>query len=294
MNDQEPLAAAGDAGSLQLDRAEYAENVPERCAACGQALGGSYYELGGRICCAACQARIVAALAGRPGAAGFLRAAGAGLGAAAVGSAIYFAVRAATGYQFGLISILVGFLVGRAVHWGCGGRGGWPYQALAVLLTYLAIVSTYVPVILEVTKRQQATATATASPTATAAPPAAAAPTATAGRAGGAVAAVASPVTAPETTPETALGPGTAGAAGGRPPAPAGATRIPSLRRLADLGAGYGLLMLVAAAVPFMGGVGVLGLIIIAIGLYEAWKLNRRPRLTVSGPHTLAPQAWRR
>ena len=58
MNDQEPLAAAGDAGSLQLDRAEYAENAPERCAACGQALGGSYYEVGGRICCAACQERI--------------------------------------------------------------------------------------------------------------------------------------------------------------------------------------------------------------------------------------------
>ncbi len=55
MNDQEPLAAAGDAGSLQLDRAEYAENAPERCAGCGQALGGSYYEVGGRVCCAACR-----------------------------------------------------------------------------------------------------------------------------------------------------------------------------------------------------------------------------------------------
>lgn len=52
MNDQEPLAAAGDAGGLQLDRAEYAENAPERYAACGQALGGSYYEVGGRICSA--------------------------------------------------------------------------------------------------------------------------------------------------------------------------------------------------------------------------------------------------
>jgi len=273
MNDHEPLAAAGDAGSLQLDRAEYAENAPERCAACGQALGGSYYELGGRICCAACQERIVAAFAGRPGAAGFLRAAGAGLAAAAVGSAIYFAVRAATGFQFGLISILVGFLVGRAVHWGCGGRGGWPYQALAVLLTYLAIVSTYVPVILEVAKRQQTAAAATASPTATVA------------RAGS---------DAAQAAPATAPAPGAAPAAGSRPPARAGAAQSSPLRRLANLGAGYGLLLLVAAAVPFMGGVGILGLIIIAIGLYEAWKLNRRPRLTVSGPHVIAPQAWRR
>lgn len=219
MNDQEPLAAAGDGGGLQLDRAEYAENAPERCAVCGQALGGSYYEVGGRICCAACQERIVAALTGHPGAAGFLRAAAAGLGAAAVGSAIFFAVRAATGYQFGLISILVGFLVGKAVHWGCGGRGGWPYQALAVLLTYLAIVSTYVPVLLDAIKQHQA------------------------------------------------------------------------LGSLAEV---YPLLLLFAAEVPFRGGVGILGLIIIAIGLYEAWKLNQRPRLVVTGPHAIAPQAWRR
>jgi hypothetical protein len=46
MNDQEPHAEAGDAGSLQLDRAEYDQNAPDRCAACGQALGGSYYEVG--------------------------------------------------------------------------------------------------------------------------------------------------------------------------------------------------------------------------------------------------------
>jgi len=216
MNDQEPrpaAGAAGAAGSLQLDRAEYAENAPERCAACGQALGGSYYEVGGRVCCPSCQERLVAAREGRPGPAGFLLAAAAGLGAAAVGAAIYFAVRAATGYQFSLISILVGFLVGKAVHWGCGGRGGWPYQALAVLLTYLAIVSTYVPLIVEAAKQQQ--------------------------------------IAAP-------------------------------------------LLLLIAAAVPFMGGVGILGWIIIAIGLYEAWKLNLRPPLTVTGPHALAPQAWRR
>jgi hypothetical protein len=276
MNDQEPLAAAGDVGSLQLDRAEYAENAPERCAACGQALGGSYYEVGGRICCAACQERIVAALAGRPGPAGFLRAAAAGLGGAAVGSAIFFAVRAATGYQFGLISILVGFLVGKAVHWGCGGRGGWPYQTLAVLLTYLAIVSTYVPPILDAIKQRQAAPTA-ATATATAA---------TAGAGGDGV--KAAPAQAP------APGSGQPAAAGSRAPA-RGAARQPSpFRALANLAEGYALLLLLAAAVPFMGGVGILGLIIIAIGLYEAWQLNRRPRLAVTGPHALVPQAWRR
>jgi hypothetical protein len=279
MNDQEPLAAAGAAGSLQLDRAEYAENAPERCAACGQGLGGSYYEVGGRVCCAACQERLVAALAGRPGPSGFLRAAAAGLSAAAVGSAIFFAVRAATGYEFGLISILVGFLVGKAVHWGCGGRGGWPYQALAVLLTYLAIVSTYVPPILGMIKQHQAAATTAATT------PAATTATAAPGGAGaGSDGAQAAP----------ASGPGQAMAAGSLAPARGGAHQPTPFRALANLAEGYALLLLLAAAVPFMGGVGILGLIIIAIGLYEAWKLNRRPRLAVTGPHALAPQAWRR
>ncbi len=271
MNDQEPLVAAGDAGGLQLDRAEYAENAPERCAVCGQALGGSYYEVGGRICCAACQERIVAALAGRPGAAGFVRAAAAGLGAAAVGSAVYFAVRAATGYQFGLISILVGFLVGKAVHWGCGGRGGWAYQALAVLLTYLAIVSIYVPVTLEVVKQEQAAATTAGTVETTAA------------GAG----------TASDGAKAAATGSGQAAATRGGAPA-RGAARQPASRSLPHPAATLAMALLVATTVPFLGGVGILGLIIIAIGLYEAWKLNRRPRLAVSGPHVLAPQAWRR
>ena len=40
-----------------------------------------------------------------------------------------------------LIAIVVGLFVGRAVRWGSGGRGGRLYQGLAVVLTYLAIVS---------------------------------------------------------------------------------------------------------------------------------------------------------
>jgi hypothetical protein len=38
-------------------------------------------------------------------------------------------------------------------------------------------------------------------------------------------------------------------------------------------------------ALPFLAGFqNILGLIIIAIGLYEAWKLNQRAKLTVAGP----------
>jgi hypothetical protein len=214
---------AGEAvsGELQLDRAEFAEGgQASRCAACGQALAGSYYEVDGHIVCAGCHQRLLDAFQQRLAGGGFPRAALAGLGAAAVGAGIYLAVRSATGYEVGLISILVGFMVGKAVHWGSRGRGGWLYQALAMALTYLAIVSTYIPLFY-----QSQAAGALHSPAA-----------------GAGVAAV--------------------------------------LLNAA-------LLVFAAAAVPFMGGVRIVGLIIIAIGLYEAWKLNRRPLLRVSGPHAL-------
>jgi hypothetical protein len=208
-------------GELRLDRAEFAEGgQATRCAACSQALAGSYYEVDGRVVCAECHQRLLDAYQRRLAAGGFPRAALAGLGAAVVGAGIYLAVRSATGYEVGLISILVGYLVGKAVNWGSSGRGGWPYQALAVVLTYLAIVSTYIPLYLQ----------------AQAADPAHA-PVAGAGVVGVVVKAVA--------------------------------------------------LVIAAAVVPFMGGVRIVGLIIIAIGLYEAWKLNRRPLLRVSGPHAL-------
>src|SRR5205085_4370131 len=76
-----------------------------------------------------------------------LRATGLGLLAAAAGCLLYFAVAAITGREFGVVAIAVGLMVGEAVRRGSRGRGGWAYQTLAVALTYLAIVSTYVPLI---------------------------------------------------------------------------------------------------------------------------------------------------
>ncbi|HEU4828187.1 MAG TPA: hypothetical protein VFT04_03225, partial [Gemmatimonadales bacterium] len=72
-----------------------------------------------------------------------------GLGGAVAGAALYYAILAITGYEIGLVAIAVGWLVGRAVQLGARNRGGWLYQGLAVILTYLAIVSTYIPYILE-------------------------------------------------------------------------------------------------------------------------------------------------
>ena len=51
-----------------------------------------------------------------------------------------------------------------------------------------------------------------------------------------------------------------------------------------------GLLILFgySLAAPFLAGYrNILGLFIIGLGLYEAWRLNRRPQLVLSGPHAL-------
>ncbi len=56
-------------------------------------------------------------------------------------------------------------------------------------------------------------------------------------------------------------------------------------------GAGLALVLLfaIAFAAPFLGGFeNFMGWIIIAIGLYEAWKLNRREKLDFEGPFRVA------
>ena len=72
----------------------------------------------------------------------FAKALGLGAAAAALGAGVYFGVEALTGYEFGLIAVVVGLLVGAAVRRGSSGRGGWRYQVLAMFLTYSAVVAT--------------------------------------------------------------------------------------------------------------------------------------------------------
>ena len=156
-----------------------------------------------------------------------VRALGAGLGAAFIGSLVYFLVSALTGYEFGLIAIAVGWGVGMAVRWGSNGRGGKGYQVLAVALTYLAIVSAYIPPIIEeVLEPAALEEEAVHEP---------------------AIAADISTIAEPE-EPAT----------------------------IRDLVMGTVSLLALAAAAPFLAGAeNVIGLLIIGIGLWEAWKLNR-------------------
>lgn len=203
-------------GSMQFDQAEYATPaVGAACAVCMQAVFESYFEVNGQLFCPSCTDALDEALTGGSGLRRFARAALFGLGGAVVGCGIYFAVLALTGYEVGLVSILVGLLVGGAVRKGCDGRGGWLYQALAMYLTYAAIVTTYASVFLM---------------------------------------------------------------RGGAQQINAGDVQLPFAVVVI-------LTWVFAHAAPFLGGAdNLIGLVIIAIALYEAWKINQRPRFDIQGP----------
>ncbi|HVT58323.1 MAG TPA: hypothetical protein VHR45_07975 [Thermoanaerobaculia bacterium] len=237
---------AGDLETIQFERADFgaqgagAEEL--HCVRCKAELRGSYFDLNGQPACERCRYLVEETYRRGPGKAGLLRAAAAGLGAAAAGALLYYAVLALTGYQVGLIAIVVGWMVGKSVRWGSRGHGGWRYQGLAMFLTYMAIASTYLPLAVTAFEKQRAAASS--------------------GAAGGA-SAVAALAAAP---------------AGERRPAP-GAGRI-ALAILA--------LLALAAAMPLLGGFHhPLGLLIMAFGVLQAWSLNKRPVLAITGPYQI-------
>ena len=149
---------------------ELAEPAPVACASCGAAIRSTYYQVGQAITCEQCRWRVDSEATGGSSTGRFLKASLLGFGAAGVGAGLYYAVRALTGYEFGLIAIVVGVLVGGAVRMGSAHRGGMPYQVLAMFLTYTSIVSTYIPDIIKVIRDQGVSEQAAPAPNAAASP----------------------------------------------------------------------------------------------------------------------------
>jgi len=251
---------------LQFDRAEFGTEAPAMlaCGHCGASIASAYYEAGGKTICEKCRYALEAFLESRAGVGGAVKAVLAGLGAAFGGGLIYYAVLKLSGYEFGLIAIVVGYLVGAAVRWGSGNRGGAFYQAVAVTLTYVAIVGTYVPLIIsEVRARAEQEASqqqqnqqpgfggqhsATGTP----------------GSGQDAPKAEGTGASVRESAAGDSQGAQTTGAA-----------------------SAVALFVLFVLALPFLQGFqNILGLLIIGFGLYQAWKMNRRVRLVFDGPFT--------
>ena len=226
--------------AVQFTKAEYADPgaATATCALCQHAVGDRYFEVNGQTTCEACAEQVRQAHGVRPGVGGFARAVIAGIAAGAAGALLYYGVLALTGYEFGLIAVVVGYMVGRAVHWGSSGRGGALYQTTAVALTYLAIVTCYVPFIIEGLSKapqQEAAAATAAEPATTAAP--------------------------------------------GEEPPPSGR----------DIVLFFGIFAAIVLASPFLGGFSnVIGWLIIGFALFEAWKINRRVDVAITGPYDVA------
>jgi hypothetical protein len=240
---------------LQFDKADVTEEStgPLVCHVCQRHLYDVYFEVDAQPSCEMCRYELESERSRGSGPGRFARALLAGGFAGLVGAGLYYAVLALTGYEVGLVAIVVGFLVGFGVRWGSRGHGGWPYQVLAVAITYVAIVSTYVPFIFEEIQEMNATE----------------------------VAAESTPGVVAEAALEVPPDAGAVPASGGESASLELEEEITPGQAMVAL-ALFGVFVL---AIPFLGGFqNILGILIIGFGLYQAWKINQRQPLVIEGP----------
>lgn len=249
------------AGDLQFDKAVYKDNAsgPSVCAACKSPLAGSYYQVNQSVTCPSCKTRLEKQFTSGSPAGRVIKALAFGIPAAILGAGLYYLIMDLTGYELGLVAIVIGWMVGAAVRKGSNYSGGLPYQIIAVVLTYMAICSTYIPSIIK--GMEQSYTEESADP-------------------------AMKPVTmkfelltdyaeaadAPE--PQAAQS-----AVAGVNPAPEEEVT------LFQYALGFAVLFAFALAAPFlMGFSNIIGLLIIGFGVFEAWKMNKKAGLDIQGP----------
>lgn len=268
------------------------------CVSCGEAIAGVFFRASGQVVCAGCRERWIAEREAGTPAGRFVRAAALGVGAAVVSAVGWYWIARLTEREFGLIAILVGLLVGGAVRLGSRRRGGWAYQALAILLTYTAIVSSYIPGILEAAKEweNETEVAELAAAELVEAEPAAVGVAADGASTGGAPEVASGDAVVAAAGTEGAQGAladeetemPAAGEQGAAEAAPAALVEGgPIVGGVAGLAIGILLLVALAFAAPFLGGFeNIFGWVILGIALYQAWTMNRREVLEFEGPFT--------
>jgi hypothetical protein len=150
MSDQEPRIGKEE---LQFDRVITESPSPAApgqpgvtCAACRTSIQTVYHHINGKVFCSRCRSAVESAARTPRGLVPLMTAGLFGLGAGAVGAAIYYAVIAFAHLEIGLVAILIGYMVGYAVRKGARGSGGLRFQVMAVALTYAAIALAYTPI----------------------------------------------------------------------------------------------------------------------------------------------------
>lgn len=249
---------------LQLDTAEFAEESDGvlKCSVCHLQFGNEYFDINGIKCCENCKngAKVIWD-AGSP-VARFIKAALFGSGAGIAGTAIYLGVLMATGYEIGLISILVGWMVGSAVFVGCERRGGLTYQILAIFITYTAIVSAYVPYYLMEYRGAEASVEESIEVEEPSDGAIALSENSEAIEDG--------PITSPSESEQVETGEAADNAS------------------FTEIVTGAFFLVGFIYSIPFLGGFSnILGLLIIGFALWQAWQMNEKRKLVVSGPYKI-------
>jgi hypothetical protein len=149
------MTVPGSPDRRPLDFSSPADQSPSNpvCSSCKAEISDQYWAAGPAVLCGTCRDAVergqsvspeVTARTGR-----FTRALLLGVGGMLVGATVWYAVAKLANIEAGLIAILLGFLVGKAVFAGSGNRGGRRYQVLAVVLTYLGIGVAYTPFAVE-------------------------------------------------------------------------------------------------------------------------------------------------
>lgn len=256
---------------LQFDTAEPVStdstevSSTNSCAICSQTIGDAYFSVGGQAVCPACCDKLKAPVLGTRWSRLF-KASLLGLGAGLIGAIIWFAIRRVTHYEIGLVAILVGLMVGKAVRVGSGNQGGRGYQILAVVLTYCCIAANYMPDIFEsLLQMSREEAVEKENPVND------------------------TKLTRTDSESDSKEEANTAAAT--HSPAEAETEPMGVLGMIGAMAILLGLVFVFSLTTPFLAGFeNLIGLLIIGFALWEAWKLNARQELIINGPYQMRPR----
>jgi hypothetical protein len=199
-----------------------------------------------------------------------------GFGAAVVGAIIYYVVMRYLNLEIGLVAILTGWMVGKAMSKATAGRGGLLLQISAGLLTYASVAMAYAPfAFLQLgSSGDEAVSGAVADSTGTERPADASSASvlrdsarATAARQPDSIADAPVDNRSTDVEPRTSVAPN-------------------PLRALA-LAAGFVFILPLIVIVDSLPG-GLISAAIIGFGMMQAWQLTRAPKLAFEGPFRLS------
>jgi predicted lipid-binding transport protein (Tim44 family) len=242
----------------QFGKLEPSAASSNSCKLCKQTITGPYYRAHGNVVCGSCADRVKREQP-QDSHAAFVRGLLFGLVGALLGLVLYASFTIITGFEIGIVSLVVGLIIGKAMIVGSRGIGGRRYQIAAVLLTYGAVSLASIPIAIHyfikhrpgtpavVQQQKQAAAGENAQPQA-------------------------EPNPAAESRPAPAS----------KPPL-----------HVAGL---MGRLAMIGLASPFLqlaeGASGFIGLIILFVGIQFAWKITAgRVSIAVDGPYQLSSSA---